>query len=444
MKQPGGVYIRAGARRERRAEDQGKQVNPPKTWVKVVAVVLVAAAAAVGTMGYRGWRLWSVATGFEERIRYLIENGGTIGEMPVKEAFSLDFLQAIFGDNPELLEKLRGVVQQGLADEPALNVGEVAAMIVTYHQGEDGKAEDIVVHAVGGFPLARAKPGFHRNGYFFHQVDRNLWGFGNIVIGFLGRDVILFAEDEETSARQQALLDELFTGEIKVLVERLAKPMYFTAVFPDPRNIVPPQLRTHIQATVVKGSLGYYKGHLEFLVLTPSARSAGYTYSIMNDMKTMAELTLKTRFSGTEKKAEWGPWVDTWWSYEMVRNLERTTMAKEQNLVRAKSDFERVMVNALLKSIERMSRDLAQMRGSLEERRDPREVDAELKTRKPMHYWSEEHRWGPDWPIPPVATTNPVPMEATPATEASAATNGQVSATSAAEGQQVAAAPASP
>ncbi|MFH0952909.1 MAG: hypothetical protein V1873_01120 [Verrucomicrobiota bacterium] len=394
-----------------------------RKWLTLAALLTVAVCTVVGTVGYRALRLWRVTTNFEERIRYLIENGGTIGEMPAKEALSVGFLQAIFGDNPELLEKLKNVVQKGLSDEPALNVGEVTAMIVTYNQTKEGKIENIAVHAIGGFPLARAKPGMHRSGYFFQQVDRNLWGFGNIIISFLGRDVILFAADEQTSQAQQALLDSMFSGEIKLLVERLATPMYFTAVFPDPRNIVPNQLHSHIQSAVIKGSLGYYEGHWEMLALTPSPKSAEYAYSILKDMKAVAELTLRTRFSGNVKQSLWGPWVDTWWSYEMAEELKRTTLQREQNLIRAKLDFERVMVNAVLKTVERISRDLAQMRGSLEELKDPRVVDAGLKTKKPMHYWSEDHRWGPDWPIPPVATTNPIADTATSEPEsASAAT----------------------
>ena len=371
-----------------------------KAW-KFVAVVLAVSVTAVAYYGYRALRVYRVASSFETQIRYLIENGGTIGEAPASEAFSVDYLQAIFGENPDLLEKLKGIIQQGLADQPALNLGEVAAMIVTYHVDDDGKAEDIVVHAVGGFELAREKPGFHRNGYFFQQLDNNLWNYGNLLVGFLGRDMVLFSGDEAVTKTHEEMLDSLFTGDISVLVSSLKRPMYFTAVFPDPRQIVPPQLRSHIQAVVFKGYLGYYKGGWEALVLTPSPKSATYALAILRDMKTAADFALKTRWKGVVQQKEWGPVIDPWWAYELVRTSERMTMEKEQNLVRMDTDFERVMVNAVLKSIERLSRDLAQMKGSLTEGLDPREVDARLKTKKPLHYWSEPHQWGPDWPIAP-------------------------------------------
>ncbi len=379
-------------------------MKPWQKWLTLAVAILAVAGFAVGFAAYRAHRLVRLATDFRSQVRYLIENGGTIGEAPAKETFSVDYLQAIFGDNPELLEKLKTVVHEGLADEPALNLGEVAAMVVTYHMVETGKVEDVVVHAIGGFPIAREKPGFHRHGYFFQQLDKNLWEAGNIVIGFLGRDMVLFSANDATTEAQQALIDSLFSGDVMMLVDSLSRPLYYTAVFPDPRRIVPPQLRGHVQAVVLKGMLSPRKGLWETIVLTPSVSSAGYAFSLLRDMKMAGELMLKTRWHGVVEDREWGPWIDTWWAYEMVQTLERAEMEQAQNLIRMKSDFGRVMVNAVVKSIERMSRDLAQMRGSLEDRLDPREVDARLATRKPLHYWSDPHQWGPDWPFPPDAT----------------------------------------
>ena len=161
-------------------------------------MVLAAAGLGFAYYSYRAVRVYRVATNFESQVRYLIENGGTIGEAPAADTFSMNYLQAIFGENPDLLEQLKQVIQQGLAEQPELNLGEVAAMIVTYHVADDCKIEDLVAHAVGGFELAREKPGFHRNGYFFQQLDNKLWNYGNLLVGFLGRDIVLFATDERS------------------------------------------------------------------------------------------------------------------------------------------------------------------------------------------------------------------------------------------------------
>ena len=189
-----------------------------RKWLWTVGLVLLVALTSGGVVAYRTWRVYNVATEVRAQVRYLIENGGTIGEAPAAQTFSVDYLQAIFGDNPDLLEQIKAVVTKGVSDEPALNLGEVAAMVVTYHLTDEGKAEDVVVHAVGGFPLSRDKPQFHRDGYFFQQLDPNLWSWGNILIGFLGRDMIMFAADEATTAKQRELFDTLFSGEIMPLV----------------------------------------------------------------------------------------------------------------------------------------------------------------------------------------------------------------------------------
>ena len=154
------------------------------------------------------------------------------------------------------------------------------------------------------------------------------------------------------------------------------------------------------------------------MVLTPKPESATYALSMLYDMKLAGQIALQSRFGGMEVQTDWGKMAPTWWALEMFNTMQRTRLEKEQNIVRLKVNFERVMVNATLKSIERMGRDLAQMQGSLEEKLDPRLVDARMKTAKPGHYWSEEHKWGPNWPIS--AKTNSSDAAATETEGASA------------------------
>lgn len=361
-----------------------------------VAVVAVIVGVVVGR---HSWRLLHVARDWRTEIRYLIENGGTIGEVPASEAFEDGYLEAIFGGDPDLLSKLRGVISRGLAEDPTLSLGEVAAMIVTYHKSGDSRIEDVVAHVVGGFPLGQRKPGFHRDGYFQSQIDPSLWNSGNSALGFLGRDIVLFA-DEAVANKQQGVLESVLTGDIMPLVDMISdRPLYFTAVFPDPRRVVPPQLRPHVQAFIVKGHLAPYEGSWEMIILTPRPESANYALSLIYDMKLASRMALQSRWQGIMVDTAWGEQVPVWWAYEMANTIGQTSLEAEQNIVRMRVSFERVMVNAVLKSIERMGRDMAQMRGSLDEKLDPRLVDARLRTDKPLHYWSDPHRWGPDWPI---------------------------------------------
>lgn len=376
---------------------------------KVGGIVVLAAVVTMTIVGRRAWRMVEIGRDWRSEMRYLIENGGTIGEVPASDAFEDGYLEAIFGGDPDLLSKLRGVISKGLAEDPTLSLGEVAAMIVTYRKNGDNRIEDVVAHVVGGFPLGQRKPGFHRDGYFSAQIDRNLWNSGNSALGFLGRDIVLFA-DEAVANQQQGLLESVLTGDIIPLVDMIKdRPIYYTAVFPDPRRVVPAQLRPHVQAFIMKGHLAPYEGAWELIVLTPKPDSASYALSILYDMKLTAQMALQSRWQGVVLDTAWGPSIPMWWAVELANTLQNTTIEKEQNIVRLRVDFERVMVNAVLKSIERMGRDMAQMRGSMDEKLDPRLVDARMRSEKPLHYWSDPHNWGPDWPIA-APSTNVVPV----------------------------------
>lgn len=372
----------------------------------VLLLLIVAGVGFAVNAAIRGKRLFHTAKDWRKDLRYLIENGGTIGEVPASDAFEGGYLEAIFGGDPELLAKLREVISRGLATDPSLNMGEVAAMLVTYHKTGDNRVEDVVAHVIGGFPIGQRKPGFHRDGFFSAQIDKNLWGTGNSMLAFLGRDIVLFA-DESVANAQQNVLESILSGDILPLAQMLSKnPLYFTAVFPDPRRIVPPQLRSHIQAIIFKGHLSPSGGSYDITLLTPNPESANYALSLIYDMKLAGQIGLQGRFQGVVLKTGWGDHIPVWWAHEMASNLQRMAMEKQGNLIRLHLDFERVMVNATLKSIERMGRDMMQMRGSLDERLDPRLVDARLRTEKPLHYWSQEHQWGPDWPFDNPARTN--------------------------------------
>ncbi|MCS6771380.1 MAG: hypothetical protein NZ740_05070 [Kiritimatiellae bacterium] len=378
----------------------------------VIAVFLLAVVGIAGlVIGFRGHRLTKLAFDFRDQIRYLLETGETIGEIPASEAFGAAFLDAIFGSEPELLARLRNVISKGLQENPNINLGEVAAILVTYRKNSENQISDVAAHIIGGFPLARRKPGFNRDGYFRAQLDQQLWTTGNSMLSILGRDIIVFA-DEEVANAQYTILDSIRSGEIIPLVEFITeRPLYYAAVFPDPRRIVPTQLRSHIQSIIVRGQLAPLQGSSEIILLSASSDSAAYTASLLFDLRLAAILALQTRFGGTAVQSELGTRIPVWWADEMARNLQRSTIEKSLNLVLMRMNFERVMVNATLKSIERLGRDMARMRGTIDEKMDPRLVDQRMKSEKPLNYWSDAHRWGPDWPIPDPNRVKSMPEE---------------------------------
>lgn len=357
----------------------------------VLTVGLLAGAA--GTLAFRANRVWNVAKGMRAQLRYLAAGDETIGEVPASDAFDADYLKSIFGEDPELFHQLRTVVAKGLEETPVLNLGEVSAMMVTHRKGDDGQPHDVVVHVLGGFPPDARKIGFHRDGYMKKMVDSHLWDVGNIALGVLGRDMVLFAQ-EETIGPHQELIAAIFRGDIMPLVESLDDPIYFTLVFPDPEHIVPPQLKRHIQAVIMKGYLGMKDGKTDVIFLSPTARSARYAFSILQDLKTATELALQVKWDGVKTPDQWRaePAVQCWWAYEIVQNSKASTFEREASIIRLSSTYGRVMNNAVLKIIERFGRDVRQMQ--LASRSKTEQIDDEAN-----RYWSLTHHWGPDWPV---------------------------------------------
>lgn len=353
-----------------------------------------------GWLGWRGYRLAHMAYTVEGQVRYMVETGGTIGAAPADETFSAQYLEAIFGDDPALLAQLSAVIDEGLESEPDLNLGEVAAMIVTHRRDDDDVISQVAAYVVGSFPLGRVNPEFHRDGFFRHQLEEPLWDTGRSALRFVGRDMVLFA-DEDVKPVNTAIIEGILRGDILPLANSLHEPLHYTAVFPDPRRVVPPRLRHHVQAVVTRGRLKPQAGESEVIVLTRSPRSANYTQSIVSDLRRMAEIALRTKFRGDEREQDWGTQAGVWWAAEMLDTLEMSILEREENIIRLQSQYRRPMVNALLKALERFGRDWQARRLIEEELLDPREADRLMATRSPLHYWSDEHKWGPDWPIAP-------------------------------------------
>ena len=156
----------------------------------ILLAFLVLLVAAAGYTALRGYRAAHASLDLYQQVKLLIESGGTIGEAPASQAFSVGYLDAIFGDNPALLGEVKKIVQSGLSDAPQLSLGTVSAMIITYHQNRDNSIRDVVAHVVGGFPIGKLKPGFHRDGFFQNLIDQELWVSGNQALGLLGRNAM--------------------------------------------------------------------------------------------------------------------------------------------------------------------------------------------------------------------------------------------------------------
>jgi hypothetical protein len=376
-------------------------------WSVLAGVCVVLAGGA--WFGQRAFRVADAAWNVEQQVRYMVENDGQIGAAAAADTFSDRFLEIIFGDNPDLLAKLKVVIRRGLEEDPNAEMGEVAAMLVTYRINNDGTVYDVAAQIIGGFPLSEAVPGMSRDGLMSQKADPELWSIGNSTLRFLGRDMILFA-DESVSDAQLEIIDGIFSGNILPLAESLNDPLFYTMVLPNPRNIVPPRLRTHIQAIMQSGYLSPYEGTTEFVILTTSSRSADYAASVINDTKRLAEKLLRTRMGGSERETEWGTMVDAWWAKAMADTSQAMAIERDGNVIRLNAEFDRVMVNALLKTVERFGRDWAQIQQRLNGREGAavaaQVAELQATAQEAASYWSDGHIWGPNWPVAASAGEN--------------------------------------
>jgi hypothetical protein len=376
--------------------------------LQILLAIMALCSVTVSVFAFRVYKAATTAYDAQDTLRYLVDDQPVLGTSPSSVVLSPAYLKAVFGDNEALLAKLREKIDQGLRDSTKLRLGEVSAMLVTYRLDDAGEATDITVIVFGGLDIGRRVPGFNRDGYFKRMVDRNLWNAGNTVLAFLGREMNFFAEEKQIQEHKK-YFDALATGEVMPIVEAIRQPMYYSLVFPSPRRLLPPQLRPHISTIIFKGSMQLLRSDTEILMLCNSPRSATLAARARKDVKLGGEAILKTRFGGVVEERSWGHHMRTWWAYEMVRTSEKAILKADRNLIRFQVAYGRVMNNAILKVFERMGRDLLAMSLTMDQQLDPRQTDARLASRHTSHYWGNEHRWGPNWPILPPMENGEVP-----------------------------------
>jgi hypothetical protein len=375
-------------------------------WGWRISGILLLAVVVCGTwVAWRAKRDYEVLKGWRQQVRSLIQSGETIGSKPASQTFEPSYLEAVFGDEPGLVTALQEIITKGLKEDSSLNLGEVSAMIVTYRKGPDGTVSNVAAHVLGGFAVAKRRPGMNRDGFFAAQIDPAVWNTANTTLSLLGRDYVIFA-DPNTGNDQEKLRVAMTGGNIMPLVEAIREQeIYYRIVFPEPKRVMPTQLRAHVQACVVRGMLAPYKGRSEVQILSRDDKSAVFTAGILSDFRLASLLALRGRFDGIVHQTDWGNHVSSWWAVEMAQTLDRSSLTASNSLVTFNADYERRMVNVVLKSLERMGRDMSQMSKVRDDRLDPRLADAAMQSTSPLHYWSSEHRWGPDWHIG-VPTTN--------------------------------------
>jgi hypothetical protein len=371
-----------------------------RIFIRSLSFCLVVALAAGAYVGWRSLNVFQTAYGGFQHLRYLLESGESIEGAPADEVLSDSYLMSLFGDNPELVDRLKTVVDLGMATDANLKLGNVSTMVVTYRKTKDGAVQDAAIYAIGGFPDPKSKRlGFHSTGYFRSEVDAELWLTGNAFMNLLGRDIIVFCEQEKAEAHMD-LLFNLLNGNILPLAQRIVEaPLHYAIVFPDPKDLAPPKLRNKLQTVLIKGDMDADSGRTEAMLVSPNMRSSTQVYTIVKDMVTLARITFHDRFSGYIKEMPWGQMNDSWWAVEYVDMVDRLKVVHDQVLVVTRLDYDRAQNNAILKTIERAGRDLAAQKAFSLAGTLPWEFAYQEKNSPSGGYWSAPHRWGPEWPM---------------------------------------------
>jgi hypothetical protein len=373
-----------------------------KTIKRILGICLVVALCAGGYVAWRAYNIYQTAYGGFQHLRMLLESGETIEGAPADDVLSDNYLRSLFGDNPELVERLKTVVDLGMATDANLKLGSVSVMIVTYRKGkEDGAVSDAAIYAIGGFPDPKSKRlGFHSTGFFRQDLEPSLWLTGNAVMNLLGRDIIVFCEQDKAEAHM-ALLFDVLNGIIMPLAQRVSEQtLHYAIVFPSPKDLAPPHLRTKLQTVMLKGEMDGDHGKTETIFVSPNVRSSSQVYTIMSDMVNLARLTFHDRYSGYIKNMSWGGKMnDVWWAVEYVKLLDQLKLIQDQILVVARVEYDRFRNNAILKTIERAGRDMAMQKSFSLAGELPWEFAFQQKDNPSGGYWSKDHRWGSEWPL---------------------------------------------
>ncbi|HRT06710.1 MAG TPA: hypothetical protein P5204_13530, partial [Kiritimatiellia bacterium] len=292
------------------------------------------------------------------------------------------------------------VVDLGMATDANLKLGNVNVMVVTYRKDEANKVIDAAIYAIGGFPDPKSKRlGFHSTGYFRQELDKDLWLTGNSIMNLFGRDIIVFCEQDKAEAHM-ALLYDLLNGRVLPLAQRIVEaPLHYAIVFPNPKELAPPNIRNSLQTVILKGEMTGDAGKTELMLVSPSVSSAYQVHVLVKDMRKLASITLNDKFSGYVKQMPWGPMNDVWWAVEYNELIRKLQLLQDQVLVVARTEYDRFKNNAILKTLERAGRDLAAQKAFLLSGDLPWEFTYREKDNPTGGYWSPEHRTGPEWPL---------------------------------------------
>ena len=228
-------------------------------------------------------------------VQQAVKRQEMVVKSPARREFSTAFLQMAFGDNPVLLEQVKGQLQSAISDKPSLQQGEIAMMLVTYRS--EGEIRDVAIQVFGQLNVERM-PAFSSEGYWKGQLPEQFFKVGQSWLALFGRDVMILA-NQAVRKQQQEVLDATIGDRAAAVEDYLHDPVSFIAVIPDPSKLFSDQFRNYMAAMLIKGKLAMDESRLEFIALSTSPQKAQQLAQMLSDTRNMATSIARVRFGAS-------------------------------------------------------------------------------------------------------------------------------------------------
>ena len=269
----------------------GASLTSTITWIAVVILSLGTSVLAINVTT-RARHVLQETNQVRSVMQDVVKRQEMVVKAPARREFSSAFLQMAFGDNPVLLEQVKGQLQQAISEKPALQSGEIGMMLVTYRA--EGEIRDVAIQVFGDLNVERM-PAFSSEGYWKGQLPEEFFRAGQSMLSLLGRDVMILA-NQQVRKQQMEVLDATTNDRFSVLEDYLHDPVSFIAVVPDPSKLFSDQFRKNMAAVLIKGKLSMDESRFEFVALSTDPRKAQDLAQTLTDMRTMALGVARVRF----------------------------------------------------------------------------------------------------------------------------------------------------
>ena len=263
-------------------------------WTLLVVLILTAGVLALNVT-QRFHRVVQETNQVRTVVQEAVKRQEMIVKAPARKEFSAAFLQMAFGDNPQLLDEIKGSLSKALGENPTLAQGDVAMMLVTYRA--EGELRDVAIHIFGNL-VPEKLPAFSSEGYWKSQLPDSFFKMGQSMLATLGREVVILASPE-AEKRQRDLLEAILNNRYDTVQNYLHEPVSFIAVIPEPGLLFTDRFRPYMAAALVKGKISLDEGRAEMVALSMDPQKAQELAQLLSDMRMMAVGIARVRYGSS-------------------------------------------------------------------------------------------------------------------------------------------------